>query len=468
MKKSQYIYIYYLLSILFSLSAFSEEKDCQRFLNPVEHLHRVEVPQKIAQSSRSAQVPDANIKKTPTKMALSWAASTSLKTRRFIGRNLWGWMIKKIKETQPHLRRYFQANISGQESAPSIAAFQVLSSLHNEGKWAGGFSHPVFPGSVEAMSKIIPSREKYQHFPDQLAEIGRDIVDEYGNIIEIDKLKLSFMVNVSGTSFPSIQPLAKLTLLYSHIKLAKNGVYTFMNTGEGGPGLELALLKGDREALKNAVLSWGQYTTQVPYGSYSEAREEAYIDYLMDERDRVFAEFTREDLERTQLVLQIGTGLNGVRGEDGDVDLELVRELSQEPFVAAWELKLGQVAKRGGTVAKEKVTPMVAAFRHLFSNGEGDIKSPARSEEFGDFHNLLVLMKAIKQVSQKPISLKLKVGQARDFYSLMEYARDFGVVPDLIQIDGQGDFIGGGSAHTPPVGTMGQFWSNGIFGNYCR
>ena len=452
--------------ILFPPNSFSSEgqdakgKDCRHFLTPVEYLHKVEVPQKIAQSSRSIKVEPINVEKslfgtllyTPKK----WTASSRLKLRFFTGKYLWGWMTQRTKQFQPHLRRYFQANVSGQDSDPDTAAYHTLNILHNRGKWSGGFAQPIHRGSVEPMSKIQASRSKYQKFPEQRAEIGRDIFDESGNIIKIDKLKLDFMVNVSGTSFPSIQPLAKLTLLYSHIKLAKNGVYTFMNTGEGGPNLELALLEGNRDALKESVLSWGQYTDQLPDGSYAQAKEEAYIDFLMNERDRVFSEFTQEDLERTQLIVQIGTGLHGVRGKAGDIDLKLVEKLSKSPFVAAWEVKLGQVVKRGGMISKTRVTPMVAAFRHNLSNGEKDIKSPARNEEYGNFHNLLVLMKAIKQVSRKPVSLKLKIGQARDIYSLMEYARDFDVVPDLIQVDGQGDFIGGGSGHTPPPGTMGN------------
>lgn len=359
-----------------------------------------------------------------------------------------------FRRTLDHAGQLVRKYITAQEPDANSARWQVLEELHRHGKFTGAFGHVVHDGTVEVMSKVFATRSLIQHLDKQVMEIGRDLQLTTGEVIKIRKPKVSATMNISGMSFPQLTARSILSLLYAHLKMAKDGAPGLFNTGEGGPNMHLALLHGDRQKLKDEVIAWGVRIGEIKPGDHAQAKIEVFIDKLMQERDALFAEFSDADLKGAQIVAQFGTALNGVRDPNHRIDFDKLDQIGADPHVAMVEFKLKQAAKRGSKLDMSKVDLMTAAMRLVEKNKA--FQSPAISPEMQSYEDIATLVVATKLVTRKPVSLKFGVGDLENLYEFLEYLARVDALPDHIQIDGSGTSFSPGSGNAPPTGTMGN------------
>ena len=135
------------------------------------------------------------------------------------------------------------------------------------------------------------------------------------------------------------------------------------------------------------------------------------------------------------IIAQIGSGLFGFRTEEGDFDLEKVKEKTKVPQIKAFEIKLAQGAKmRGGHVEGEKVTEEIAAIRNVVPFTS--INSPNRFNQFNDYPTLFTFIEDIRTAGGKPVGMKIVIGGKEDAEELAEQLAETGMGPDFISLDG--------------------------------
>jgi glutamate synthase domain-containing protein 2 len=138
------------------------------------------------------------------------------------------------------------------------------------------------------------------------------------------------------------------------------------------------------------------------------------------------------------IVFQIGTAKYGVRDKDGNLSDEKLREAAAHKTVRMFELKLAQGAKpgKGGILPGEKVTEEIAAIRGI-QVGESSL-SPNRHREVSNNDELLDMINHIREVTGKPVGIKLVVGSPDHTRELFETIakRGMDAAPDFITIDG--------------------------------
>lgn len=138
------------------------------------------------------------------------------------------------------------------------------------------------------------------------------------------------------------------------------------------------------------------------------------------------------------IVFQIGTAKYGVRDKDGNLSDEKLREVAAHENVRMFELKLAQGAKpgKGGILPGEKVTEEIAAIRGI-QVGESSL-SPNRHREISNNDELLDMISHIREVTGKPVGIKLVVGSPDHTRELFETIAKRGAdaAPDFITIDG--------------------------------
>lgn len=138
------------------------------------------------------------------------------------------------------------------------------------------------------------------------------------------------------------------------------------------------------------------------------------------------------------IVFQIGTAKYGVRDKDGNLSDEKLREVAAHENVRMFELKLAQGAKpgKGGILPGEKVTEEIAAIRGI-QVGESSL-SPNRHREIGNNDELLDMIRHVREVTGKPVGIKLVVGSPDHTRQLFEAISKRGpdAAPDFIAIDG--------------------------------
>ncbi|MFD1409946.1 FMN-binding glutamate synthase family protein [Kroppenstedtia eburnea] len=136
----------------------------------------------------------------------------------------------------------------------------------------------------------------------------------------------------------------------------------------------------------------------------------------------------------TDIMLQIGPGLFGVRTPDGEFSWEAFQKKSEIEQVKAFEIKLAQGAKtRGGHLDGAKVTPEIAEIRGV--EAYRPIDSPNRFKEFGDPISMLHFIEKLREVGGKPVGIKLVVGDV-DLERLAVAMAETGMAPDFITVDG--------------------------------
>ena len=155
------------------------------------------------------------------------------------------------------------------------------------------------------------------------------------------------------------------------------------------------------------------------------------------------------------IVFQIGTAKYGVRGEDGNLSDDKLREIAAHEQVRMFEIKMSQGAKpgKGGILPGNKVTKEIAAIRGI-PRGKDSI-SPNRHPEVNDNNALLDFIAHVREVTGKPTGFKAVIGAYGWLEALCEEIDRRGIesAPDFIAID-SGDG-GTGAAPMPLMDNVG-------------
>ena len=146
------------------------------------------------------------------------------------------------------------------------------------------------------------------------------------------------------------------------------------------------------------------------------------------------------------LVLQIGSGLYGVRDQDGKFDP--LRYEKTMRFCQMTEIKIAQGAKQtGGKIIGKKVTADIAYYRGV-EEGK-DLISPNRFPYADTVDELMDFIGELQRISKKPVGAKIVVSDMNNLDKLgaiLETRKAAGKpIPDFLTVDG-GD---GGSATAP-------------------
>ncbi len=135
------------------------------------------------------------------------------------------------------------------------------------------------------------------------------------------------------------------------------------------------------------------------------------------------------------LICQIGPGKFGFRDKEGNFSWDLLAEKSKLNQVKAFELKLGQGAKiRGGHIEGVKVTPEIAKVRNV--EPYKTIDSPNCFEEFDTFDSMMDFVEKIRDVTGKPVGIKIVIGAEETFDEFASYMKESDRYPDFLSIDG--------------------------------
>ena len=137
------------------------------------------------------------------------------------------------------------------------------------------------------------------------------------------------------------------------------------------------------------------------------------------------------------IVHQIGTAKYGVRGPDGSLSDDRLREVAAHEQVRMFEIKLSQGAKpgKGGILPGEKVTEEISKIR-LIDVGQDSI-SPNRHPEIDSADDLLDMIHRVRSVTGKPTGFKAVIGAYGWVDDLCEKIKERGIesAPDFITID---------------------------------
>ena len=139
----------------------------------------------------------------------------------------------------------------------------------------------------------------------------------------------------------------------------------------------------------------------------------------------------------SDVIFQIGTAKYGVRDENGNLSVDKLKTLGEEPQVKMFEIKLSQGAKpgKGGILPAEKVTEVIATTRGI-PMGQDSI-SPNRHPDIRCSDDLLNFIDKVRSITGKPTGIKCVLGQANWLDDLLEkiHARGVSSAPDFITLD---------------------------------
>jgi len=146
----------------------------------------------------------------------------------------------------------------------------------------------------------------------------------------------------------------------------------------------------------------------------------------------------RATRKETDLIYQIGSAKNGARrDEKGTFDDEAFLHTAGRPEVKLIEVKLAQGAKvRGGKLPKSKLTPMIRKIRGIPLDWDRDVESPNRFTDFDDLPSLFAFIEKLRDLSGKPVGIKLVAGSELAVEELAGYMAETGSGPDFITVDG--------------------------------
>ncbi len=150
------------------------------------------------------------------------------------------------------------------------------------------------------------------------------------------------------------------------------------------------------------------------------------------------------------LILQIGSGLYGVRNQNGTFDRDRYQKAMR--FCDMTEIKLAQGAKQtGGKLTKSKVTDAIAYFRSVTPHQ--DLYSPNRFPYANSIEELFDFIGTLQNTSEKPVGFKIVISDKKDFEAIVKVlkfrlSQDMSI-PDFITIDG-----GEGGSATAPLELM--------------
>lgn len=140
----------------------------------------------------------------------------------------------------------------------------------------------------------------------------------------------------------------------------------------------------------------------------------------------------------TDLIFQIGSGLFGARDKNENKPTfspEAFVQNASRPEVKAIEIKLAQGAKtKGGHMEGKKVTPEIAEIRGV--KPYETIESPNRFRQFDDIDSLFDFIKQLKELSKKPVGIKVVIGSDDSLDDIAYAIKSKGFGPDFITVDG--------------------------------
>ena len=135
------------------------------------------------------------------------------------------------------------------------------------------------------------------------------------------------------------------------------------------------------------------------------------------------------------IIMQISSGLFGVRTLDREFSWELFKKKSEMEQIKAFELKLAQGAKqRGGHVEGGKVTEEIAEIRNV--EPWKTINSPNRFHEFSNPEELLEFVDKLRDIGGKPVGTKIVIGSEAQVENYVMAMKALDIVPDFITVDG--------------------------------
>jgi len=154
--------------------------------------------------------------------------------------------------------------------------------------------------------------------------------------------------------------------------------------------------------------------------------------------------------EMADIILQISSGLYGVRTKDGKFDIK--RYEKQMSFCRMTEIKIAQGAKQtGGKLIAQKVTPAIAYYRNI--EVHKDAFSPNRFPYANSNEELFDFIGQLQIVSGKPVGIKIVIS---DYNNIEPIAKEIKrraelnlPYPDYISLDG-----GSGGSATAPLEMM--------------
>ena len=159
------------------------------------------------------------------------------------------------------------------------------------------------------------------------------------------------------------------------------------------------------------------------------------------------------------VIMQIGSGLFGVRTEDGKFSPEKFKEKANNLQVKMFEIKLAQGAKlRGGHVEGSKVNPEIAEIRGV--TPWKNVDSPNRHKQFHDTATLFDFIDELRDLGGKPIGIKVVMGGPNSADELCKAMAETGRGPDAITVDGGEG--GSGATYQEMADTMGLPLKSGL------
>ena len=137
----------------------------------------------------------------------------------------------------------------------------------------------------------------------------------------------------------------------------------------------------------------------------------------------------------TDVIMQIGPGMFGVRTAEGDFSPEAFKEKSDVEQIKAFEIKLAQGAKtRGGHIEAGKVTPEIAEIRGV--TPWQSIDSPNRFRDYKDTNSLMNFVQQLRDIGGKPVGVKIVAGSKIELETFVREIAESAIIPDFITIDG--------------------------------
>ena len=162
------------------------------------------------------------------------------------------------------------------------------------------------------------------------------------------------------------------------------------------------------------------------------------------------------------VIMQIGSGIFGVRKEDGSFSWEKFKEKAAHPQLRCFEIKLAQGAKiRGGHVEGSKVNEEIAAIRGV--EPWKTVDSPNRHNQFPDLASLFDFIDEMRLQGGKPVGIKIVMGGPDSADELARFMSETGRGPDYITVDGGEG--GSGATYQEMADSMGVPVRSGII--YC-
>lgn len=163
------------------------------------------------------------------------------------------------------------------------------------------------------------------------------------------------------------------------------------------------------------------------------------------------------------IILQIGSGLYGVRDKAGEFDPLRYQKVMR--FCAMTEIKMAQGAKQtGGKLLAQKVTDAIAYYRSV--EPFKDLFSPNRFPYAHSLEELFDFMGTLKALSEKPVGVKIVLGDADAFEPYARLIREridagSNAYPDFITVDGADG--GSGAAPLEMMMTVGMTLNKALY-----